>query len=385
MRSATNNSRPIVRALALCAGSGSRTGLSYNKILHAVGQKCVLEMTLDSLCRTGADSITLVISPRDEERVREIVAPYENVSLCYGGGTRTESARLGLNSLAPCDIVIIQDGARPFTDEKVFAASVDSALDYGSGIAAVPVSDTVRLDVGNFKTVTLPREKLYNLQTPQTFRYSEILGAYNRFEGTATDDSAVYEAAGYCPRLVSGSPSNRKITAKEDLYFLGGDMRVGVGFDVHELVPERKLILGGVHIPYPLGLKGHSDADVLAHAVMDALLSAAGKPDIGVLFPDSDPKFEGADSMKLLETVTGIVQADGFEICNLSAVVMAQKPKLAPVIPKIRARLADVLKVDMRLVNVSATTTEHLGIVGKEQGMAASATALIRKKTEADE
>ena len=384
MRSATNNSRPIVRALALCAGSGSRTGLSYNKILHAVGQKCVLEMTLDSLCRTGADSITLVISPRDEERVREIVAPYENVSLCYGGGTRTESARLGLNSLSPCDIVIIQDGARPFTDEKVFAASVDSALAYGSGIAAVPVSDTVRMN-SNGKCQMLPREQLYALQTPQTFRFEEILAAYNGFDGTATDDSAVYEAAGYCPRLVSGSAANRKITTKEDLYFLSGDLRVGVGFDVHELVEGRKLILGGVHIPYPLGLKGHSDADVLAHAVMDALLSAAGKPDIGVLFPDSDPKFEGADSMKLLETVAGMIEAEGFEICNLSAVVMAQKPKLAPVISEIRRSLSCALKVDFALVNVSATTTEHLGIVGKEQGMAASATALIRKKTEADE
>lgn len=375
-----SNCVALVRAVVLCAGSGSRTGLSYNKILHTVGHKSVLEMTLDGLYGIGVDSITVVISPRDENNVRKITSDCPNLSLCYGGDTRTESARNGLLSLEPCDIVIIQDGARPYTSGETYLRSVASAVSYGSGIAAVPATDTVRMKESDGSSVLIPRDRLYNLQTPQTFRYAEILSAYKSFKGVATDDSAVYEAAGYKCRLIEGSTSNVKITSKEDLFSLGGDLKVGVGFDVHELREGRELILGGVHIPHLLGLYGHSDADVLVHAIMDALLSAAGLPDIGVLFPDTDPRFEGANSMKLLEKIYAEIKKLGFKVGNISAVVMAQKPKLAGHIPAMRDNLARALSADISRVNVSATTTEHLGIVGEERGMAASATAIIQKE-----
>lgn len=367
-----------ISALILCAGHGARTGLSYNKILHYMGSKTVLEMTIERMQSSLAGAILLVIAPEDEKAVKELIKPYKNVSVCYGGATRTESVRKGLNELGYCDIVVIHDGARPYVTAEVINASIDSAIDYGSGIVAVPTVDTIKEIRNNSVIRTLSRAGLYNIQTPQTFRYEDICKAYNAVDGIFTDDSEVYERAGFTPKIVVGDYKNVKITTMEDLYRPAAvRSKIGVGFDVHPLVTGRPLILGGVRIAYPKGLNGHSDADVLTHAIMDALLSAAGLPDIGVLFPDTDPRYKNVSSIGLLATVNNNVMLRGFKIGNVSAVIMAQKPKLADIIPEIRASLAAALKVSEQQVNVSATTTEHLGIIGNEKGIAASATCLL--------
>ncbi len=371
-------------AMLLCAGTGSRTKLAYNKILHYIGKKTVLELTLEAFAQSDASDLLLVINPADEAAIKELSAPYENVRLTYGGKTRTESVRNGLKAASDCDVVAIHDGARPFVSPSLINATIESAIKHGSGIAAVRSTDTVKeAENGNLKK-SIPREKLWNVQTPQTFLFEQIKKAYNDVDGDYTDDSEVYSLAGFTPKIVEGEYGNIKITTESDLFgFMPEKARIGTGFDVHELVEGRPLVLGGTVIPHEKGLLGHSDADVLAHAVMDALLSAAGLPDIGVLFPDTDKATEGISSMVLLERVAEKIKTAGYALGNISAVLMAQKPKLAPHIQTMRQNLSNKLRADVTQINVSATTTEHLGIIGEEKGIAASAVCmLIRSESE---
>ncbi len=367
-----------VGAVILCAGKGERTGLTYNKVLHMLGQKTVLETTLDVF--SGINSITditVVASDADFSRIEKIVADYPRTTVVKGGDTRAQSVYNGLKS-RPCDIVVIHDGARPFVTKDLILRSVKSAVEHGSGIAAVRSVDTVKRVNSDGEVQSLPRAELYNMQTPQTFRYSEILSAYERGAANCTDDAEVYAAAGHSPRLIEGNYDNIKITVASDLYrSLPRSCRIGAGFDVHRLVKNRPLILGGVNIEYDLGLDGHSDADVLTHAIMDALLSAAGLPDIGVLFPDTDDKFLGASSIELLKDVTNRVKERGLSVGNVSAVVAAQRPKLAPAIPEIRKRLAEAMNIEVEQINVSATTTEGLGIIGSGEAMSANAACIL--------
>ena len=366
-------------ALILCAGTGSRTGLSYNKLLHYLGQKTVLEYTLDAFSQSVVGALFLAVHPNDEEAVRALSAPYQNVHIVRGGDTRAASVRCGLAAIdehGGCEVVAIHDGARPFITPQVIDASIESAAKYGSGVVAVPAVDTIK-EVKNGEIVGhLPREGLYAVQTPQSFAFSQISDAYARVEGSFTDDSEVFFRAGYTPKIVLGEYGNLKITSPTDLYRgAPAATRIGTGFDVHPLAAGRDLVLGGVKIEHEKGLMGHSDADVLVHAVMDALLSAANLPDIGVLFPDTDDAYKGIASTALLKEVCARIKP--YAIGNISAVIMAQKPKMAPHIPAMRETLGRVMGIAAEQINISATTTEHLGIVGKEEGIAASATCLL--------
>ncbi len=381
MRSSNNRK---VGAVVVCAGKGSRAGLGYNKILHCVGNKTVLERTLDAFVGK-AQSVVVVISAQDEARIAELVSAYPDVKLCYGGATRFDSVYNGLRALEDCDVALIHDGARPYVSPTVIDECIRSAKLRGSGIAAVPAVDTVKIVSGDRIVSELDRDKLVNVQTPQAFYYKDILSAYERAISSGktdyTDDSAVYAAAGNAPTVVYGDYGNIKITSQTDLFrFAPQGARIGTGFDVHRLVEGRKLILGGVHIPFNLGLLGHSDADVLTHAVMDALLSAAGLPDIGVLFPDDSAETDGISSMKLLENVLDRLDESKLRISSVSAVVIAQKPRLAEHIDNIKRSLARAIRMNEPNVNVSATTTEHLGTIGKGEAIAASAVCLLNVK-----
>ncbi len=377
MRSKDNIS-PVRGAVILCAGKGERTGLSYNKVLHSIGVKTVLETVLDVFCET-VDRITVVAAESDIARIEQITAQFPDVDIVIGGKTRFDSVRIGLEN-TPCDIAVIHDGARPFVTQDIIERSIDSAIKFGSGIAAVKSIDTVKRVGADGKAVSLPRDELYNVQTPQTFKYDEILSAYRNActDINFTDDAEVYERAGFSPRLIDGDYSNIKITTAQDLLpRTTRDSRIGVGYDVHKLVEGRALILGGVNIPYEKGLLGHSDADVLTHAVMDALLSAVDLPDIGVLFPDTDERYLGISSMKLLSEVMNRLRSAGYTINNVSAVVIAERPKLCGIIPEIRKNLASALGINTSAVNVSATTAEGLGIVGNGAAIAASASCIL--------
>lgn len=374
----SNLSNMDICALILCAGTGTRSGLAYNKLLHTVGTKTVLERTLDAFAKSDCTRFVITAAPGDEAKIKELASPYENVQVVLGGATRAESVLSGLRAIQNCDIVVIHDGARCFVSKKIIDESVLSAVEYGSGIAAVRTVDTIKGAAGSLILRHLDRTELVNVQTPQSFRYREICDAYEACDlSKATDDSEVYADAGYFPRLTRGSYENTKVTHPSDFFGLGGGLKVGTGFDVHELVEGRKLILGGVEVPYHLGLKGHSDADVLTHAIMDALLSAAGLRDIGTYFPDTDGKYLNANSISLLKEVNNILKESGFKPVNISAVVMAQKPRLSPFIPAMQENLAAALGLTVKVVGVAATTTETLGIVGEGKGIAASASVLI--------
>lgn len=368
-------------AVILCAGLGLRTGLGYNKMFYRSGETDVITKTLTAFDESLVSSLVIACASGEEEEIKKRTAVLSKPAIiCFGGQTRTDSVRSALKAVpVDAEIVAIHDGARPFVTPSLINRSLYAAAEFGGAVAAVPSVDTIRI-YQDAKLISSPlKADTINIQTPQTFRRSEIVSAYSRISGSYDDDAAVYIKAGFSPVLIMGEYKNKKITTKEDLMSLSDNYKIGTGFDVHRFTTSRKLILGGVEIPFDKGLLGHSDADVLTHAIMDALLSAAGLPDIGVLFPDTNPAYEGISSMKLLASVKETIIAAGYEVQSISGVIMAEKPKMAPIIPKIRQSLANLLEIETEAVNISATTTEKLGIIGNEQGIASSAVALLKK------
>lgn len=365
-----------IAAVLLCAGRGVRSGLPYNKMFFRIGDRTVLELALEALRGTGYfDAVVCAASPSDADEVLGLVG--DGVIVCEGGETRTDSVRRALEAVpGDTDIVLIHDGARPFVGREMIEAVIESAIEYGSGIPAVRVVDAIKTVEDGFITGSPDREKLVCVQTPQGFRLSEIKDAYAKISGSYADDSEVYGLAGYRPHTVPGEYTNRKITTQADVFGLSAAYRIGFGYDVHRLVEGRDLVLGGIKIPHDKGLLGHSDADALVHAVMDALLSAAGMPDIGVLFPDTDPEYEGASSIMLLGKVRELARARGIKVLGLSCTVMAERPKLARHIPAMIESIAAALGVPPDIVNIGATTTEKLGVVGDGLGIAAAACLL---------
>ena len=355
-----------------CGGTGSRTGLSYNKLFSDIGGVSVIEKTLSAFCRDDVARIIIACSEKDEEKFRDLTKNYDKeILLVRGGDTRGKSVYNAFLR-SESDYVAIHDGARPFADKKVIDDAFDSALKYGASVACVPVTDSLRKKTED-GSVSVDRNDYFAVQTPQVFERAKILRAYELAEKdgfTATDDAAIYERYFGSVAVAEGSYQNYKITTAQDLErFVPRDFRVGSGWDTHALAEGRKLIIGGVDIPHDKGLVGHSDADVLIHAIMDAVLGALGRRDIGKLFPDTDPAYEGADSMRLLDKVISLMQEDGFRLNNLSAVVMAQKPKLSPHIPTMTQNVSAAFGIDPSRINIAATTTEKLGMVGREEGI----------------
>jgi 2-C-methyl-D-erythritol 2,4-cyclodiphosphate synthase/2-C-methyl-D-erythritol 4-phosphate cytidylyltransferase len=347
-------------------------------MLYYVGKKTILELTLDRFKSSRVKTVMLVINEADRDAVGAIAERYEDVAITVGGETRTESVRRGLKEIGHCDVVCIHDGARPYVTAKIIDDTIESAVEYGSGIAAVPTVDTVS-EINDGEIIRhLAKSGLYNVQTPQTFIFDQIQHAYNLVQGNFSDDSEVYALAGFKPHIVLGEYENIKLTHAYELFApASGRTKIGLGFDVHRLVSGRDLILGGVMIPHNKGLLGHSDADCLVHAVMDALLSAAELPDIGVLFPETDPKYKGASSIRLLAEIYGLITRRSYAVGNVSAVIMAEKPRMRPYIPDMIVNISTALNTSPDRVNISATTTERLGLIGDERGIAASATCLL--------
>ncbi len=276
----------------------------------------------------------------------------------------------------------IHDAARPFVSQAVITRALEAAAQTGAAAPAVPVKDTVKVAAPDGRVQATPdRSTLFAVQTPQCFDRARYLQAMERVRGpqasAVTDDCSLFELAGFAVQLVEGDYANAKITTIEDLKG-ENKMRIGHGYDVHRLVEGRKLILGGVDIPYEKGLLGHSDADVLLHAVSDALLGAAALGDIGGHFPDTDPRYKGADSLELLRQVGLLLKQAGYTVSNIDATILCQAPKLAPHIPAMRQNIARVLDLPADAVSVKATTEEKLGFTGAGQGIAAHAVALIQ-------
>ena len=381
------------RVTAVLVAAGSSTRMGFDKLSFDLGGETVVQRSIRAFAECPlVDEIVLVAGKNREFLEQQAAACQKPVQVVPGGATRAESAKNGVLA-ASGEIVAVHDAARPFVSEAVIEAALNAAALCGAAAPAVPVKDTVKTAKrGDGKTVpegcsvteTPDRSTLYAVQTPQCFDRAAYLAALDELDEASarlvTDDCSLFELTGRPVELVQGDYANIKITTREDLPRAengGKKMRIGHGYDVHRLVEGRKLILGGVEVPYEKGLLGHSDADVLAHAVMDAVLGAAALGDIGQHFPDTAEEYAGADSLMLARRVAEIMTEHGWRIENIDATILCQRPKLAPHIPAMRAKLAEAFGMPVDAVSVKATTEEHLGFTGEGLGIAAHAVALI--------
>lgn len=362
-----------VTVIIAAAGSGSRMGGRLPKQYMKTGGEVILRKTAEIFASCPViDNIIVVADMAYMDLCEDVLKGIEHRTVA-GGELRQDSVYEGLKC-TDTDIVLIHDGARPFVTQQIITEVTAAAAEYRAAVCAVRPKDTIRTGQG-----TLNRDELYAVQTPQGFDTAALKAAYEAayaqgFYGT--DDAGIAEGAGLEIRIVPGSYDNIKITTREDLPM---ETRVGTGYDVHRLEEGRKLILGGVCIPFERGLLGHSDADVLVHAIMDALLGAAALGDIGKLFPDTDDRYKGISSIELLKAVGAAVADAGYSVGNIDATLVAEKPKIAPYIEAMRENIAGALDIDTDRVSVKATTTEKLGFAGRQEGMEAQAVCILNR------
>ena len=376
------NGRLKIGAVIVCGGSGKRAGFEKNKLLIDIGGGTAFEKTLRAfVSHEKISRIVIVCKESETADFKALCKNANNLVFTNAGETRAESVKNGLLALKSCDIAVIHDGARPFVTKAVIDASIVSAAEYGSGICAVPVSDTVASVNNGFAENFPERSVFYNIQTPQTFNYKEIFSAYQKVRDFSayTDDASIYKAFIKSPKICAGDRANVKLTYPED-FAKAFPCRYGIGMDIHRFAQGRDLILGGVKIPYNLGLLGHSDADALIHAIMDALLSACGLRDIGYYFPDTDKQYKNISSLLLLEKVFNMIKKD-FAVINVSGAIGAETPKMNPHIPKMCKNIAGVLNVRENEVSISATTFEGLGLVGRREGIYCQAIVSVSQIT----
>lgn len=354
-------------AVILAAGGSMRMG--KDKLSLDLGGDSVLSRAIKPF-KSCPKLQNIILAVKKEHF--SLYSDFSNgIILAEGGKTRTESVKSALRFVT-APYVLIHDGARPFVTAELIENVYDTAVKYGSGIPALPFSDSVRRIENGFIRECPDRGGFCAVQTPQGFDSMKIKAAYSKLsENDAfTDDSEVYQKYCSAPAVVEGDPMNKKLTSPADI--LGISAKVGTGFDVHPLAENRKLVLCGVEIPFEKGLLGHSDADAAIHAVMDALLSAAGLPDIGVLFPDSYESLKGVSSLSLLALVTEAVRKKNLKIHSVSLTVIAEKPKLSPYRQRFAETLSAALQIPEENIGIGFTTTEKLGIIGEGRAIAAS-------------
>lgn len=346
-----------------------------------------------------ADTVTIIGREEELGALQAIVVSHcgddPRFRFVTGGATRQDSVREGLLSLADQpgeSIVLVHDAARPLVPHAVIKRCIESVEHFGSGVAGIRVHDTLkRADNDSIVSGTLDRVGAWAMQTPQAFRLNILRTASDSASRDCiqgTDEVSIVERlVGVPVHLVAGARENIKITTREDLDFaerwvnssVQPDIRVGTGYDIHRLVDGRDLFLGGVKIEYDYGLLGHSDADVLLHAICDSLLGAAGFPDIGNLYPNTDPKWAGAHSLVFLADVRSRLKADGWTIGNVDATVIAERPKIAKYTCAMKSAIAEVLGIDQSRINIKATTQEGIGSLGAGEGIACHAVATISR------
>lgn len=392
----------MLATIVPAAGVSVRMQAGKNKAFIELAGMPIIVHTLIALAKCQDVKLVYVVVRADElDYMQGILDKYKHLfpglecTVVAGGRERQQSVYNALRLVpANTEYVAVHDGARPFISPDVFAACLDSAVLNKAAIVAVPSKDTIKVAAGEYVEGTLERARLRCVQTPQIFDYNLLCTAYDQAESSeylGTDDASLVERLGHKVALVNGEYKNIKLTTPEDLLIAEAYlqqksnteelvMRVGQGYDVHRLVENRKLILGGVEIPHSLGLLGHSDADVLLHAVKDAILGACGLGDIGDHFPDTSSEFKDISSLYLLECVRDIIDKAGYKVHNVDALIIAEKPKVAPYKEQMRVNIANALRIELDAVNLKATTTEKLGFTGREEGIASSAVAMVVKK-----
>ncbi len=373
-------------ALLVAAGRGARFGGETPKQYLPLLGRPVLRHAAEALLREGGVAAILPVTPSGEEA--SLAAMLEGLPLLPpvpGGATRQASVKAGLEALAadPPDAVLVHDAARPVVPPGTVPAILAALRDLPGAIPAIAVADTLKRGEAGRIVETVPRAGLFRAQTPQGFRFAALLDAHRGAATEATDDAQLLEAAGLPVALTPGDESNVKITWPGDLARVEAAMlaqlipRTGTGFDVHRIVEGRPMILCGVRIPSPVGLDGHSDADVGLHALCDAIYGALAEGDIGRWFPPSEAEWKDADSARFLRHAAGRIAARGGMLANADVTLICERPKIAPHAEAMRARLAELLGVELGRISVKATTTERLGFAGRGEGIAAQAAATV--------
>jgi 2-C-methyl-D-erythritol 4-phosphate cytidylyltransferase/2-C-methyl-D-erythritol 2,4-cyclodiphosphate synthase len=378
-----------IAVLIVAAGKGERAGTSLPKQYERLAGQPMLRRTVQAF---ASYPVRVVIGAGQEEIAAAALAGLPLPAPVIGGATRQESVRLGLEALADDgpDHVLIHDAARPLISSKVISAVV-AALESGAdgALPMVAASDTLRRQDADGRWTLVPRDKLYRAQTPQGFVYAKILAAHREHaQEEVTDDVALAELAGLRVQMVEGEEKNIKVTRKEDFALAeallaknsneAGDVRTASGYDVHKFKDGDHIWLCGLKIPHSHGLEGHSDADVGLHAITDALLGCIGEGDIGQHFPPTDERWRGAASWKFLNHATSLVAAKGGVINHVDVTIICERPKVAPHRDAMKAKIAEILKIDPARVSVKATTTEGLGFTGRREGIAAQAIATVK-------
>ena len=381
----------------VAAGRGERAGVADGpKQYRTIGGRPVVSHTLEAfLSHPRIGRIVVAIHPDDDELFRASTFEFEDgrITAIHGGATRQESTRLALRALrddAPA-MVLIHDAVRPFVDPGLIDRTIDAIDERQGALPAMQVADTLKRKNGEGNVgETVPRAGLHAAQTPQGFPYWPILAAHEKAfqlgKQDFTDDAAVAEWAKIPVRIVTGSPDNMKLTWARDMVVadqrLGGrqafpDVRTGNGYDVHSFEPGDHVTLCGVKIPHGKKLSGHSDADVGLHALTDALLATCGAGDIGTHFPPSDGAWKDADSIALLRHANELLEAQGYQVVNVDVTVICEAPKIGPHALAMRAKLAAALGIGVKHISVKGKTNEGMGWIGRGEGVAVMATALI--------
>lgn len=378
-----------VTAIIAAGGVGRRLAADVPKQMLEVGGQTILQRSVAAFTAHPRVTEVIVVLPNDV--AAEPPAWLNDVRIVTGGKRRQDSVAAGVDALHPgAEIVLVHDAARPFVSAALISRAIDAAATHGAAIAAVPVTDTVkrveRTDAMPAIAETLARDTIYLAQTPQAFtsRVIREAVALGRSGVDATDESALAERAGHSVRIVLGEPGNVKITTAADLDAARRSLaavpaRVGTGYDLHRLVEARPLVLGGVTIRSDRGALGHSDADVICHAVTDAVLGAAGAGDIGRRYPDTDSRWKDAFSLDLLQDAVQHIRRLGFAIENVDVTVLLERPKISGHVAQIAASLAGALGVDADRVSVKGKTNEGMDAIGRGEAIAAHAVALLRR------
>ena len=387
-----------IAGIVVAAGRGNRFGGGTPKQFRRIGGRTLIDRAVAALATRPSVSGVVVVLPPDllagagADEVRRLPGVFAVVG---GGETRARSVRLGLEAAGPCRFVLVHDAARPLVSAEVVDAVAEATVRHGAAVPVVPVPDTVKEDDGSgFCARTVDRSLLRLAQTPQGSRADWLLDALDLARSESlepTDEAQALERAGRRVALVPGDPGNAKITEPSDLEAarrrltgIPAGLRVGTGFDVHPFDAGRSLVLGGVPFPGEAGLAGHSDADVVLHAAMDALLGAAALGDIGGHFPPGDPRFAGAASTGLAREVVRLLRESGFEIVNLDLTLLAERPRIRERAEEMRSQIAACLGLDTGRVGLKATTLEGLGALGRGEGIACEAVALVRETGESE-
>ncbi|HEY8549406.1 MAG TPA: 2-C-methyl-D-erythritol 4-phosphate cytidylyltransferase [Vicinamibacterales bacterium] len=380
----------LVSVIIAAGGRGTRLGSSVPKQFLTLGGRSLLEQSLEPFDRhPRVRELIVVVPPGVSVPPLALSKPHR---LVEGGERRQDSVANGFAAVSvEAEIVLIHDAARPFVTGDVIDRTIEAAAAAGAAVPAIPVHDTVKqaADADGVPVVarTLPRETIFLAQTPQGFRRDVLAAAVaaGAAGASGTDEAMLAEQAGHVVRLVAGDERNIKITTMADLERARGErtaaaaaaIRVGTGYDLHRLVPGRPLVLGGVRIPFDRGLTGHSDADAVSHAVTDALLGAANLGDIGRLFPDTDPQWKDADSLRLLAAAYARVREAGWQVGNLDVVVIAERPKIGPHAEEMRRTLAGVLEIEPDAIAIKGKTNEGVDATGRGEAIAVHAVALL--------